>query len=401
MIQKTDILVAGGGIAGLMAAMTFAHRGYDVICADPAPPITDQADAGSDLRSTAFLLPAVEMFDQIGLWSHLAPHAAELNTMRLCDAGGVENVIRETADFVPEEIGQPRFGYNLPNLALRREMAGFAQSADRLDLRFGTGVRNVLTRTSHALVTLTDGTQVEAELVIGADGRSSPVRESAGISVRTTRYGQKAIVFAVSHAQPHDGISTEIHRTGGPFTLVPLPDAPTGTHRSAIVWMETGPKASALMELDEAAFTAAATERSCHVLGPLTLESPRRIWPIISQEAQALTARRIALIAEAAHVMPPIGAQGLNTSFADIAALRDASTRHGLGTPEMLADYASARSRDISLRERGVEWLNRAAMTDVQALRDLRRRGLAAISGLAPIRQTAMRTGMGLSRPGQ
>ena len=393
---ETEIVVAGGGVAGLMAAMCFAARGHEVICVDPAPPVTDAGDPRSDLRSTAFLMPAVEMMDEIGLWPRLAPDAAELRVMRLCDSGGALNAIREQVDFSAEEIGYPRFGWNVPNRALRARMVDHAAGFERLDLRMGRALSGMLARTAHARLTLDDGTRISAQLVIAADGRDSFVRDAVGIPAQTTRYGQKGMVFAVSHPVPHDGVSTELHRTGGPFTLVPLPDAPDGTHRSAVVWMETGPKVGDLMALDAGAFSIAATERSCGILGPLRLEGERAAWPIITRAASALTAPRTALIAEAAHVMPPIGAQGLNTSFADIRALIGAAGRHGLGSPEMLADYAAARAADIGLREWGVDLLNRAALTEMPELRDLRRRGLGLLAGLAPLRRAAIRKGMGL-----
>lgn len=395
-VEKTDILVAGGGVAGLMAAMSFAQIGYSVICVDPSPPVSDRGDARADLRSTAFLMPAVEMMQEVALWPLLAPHAAELRVMRLCDSGGVENGIREQVDFDAAEIGYERFGWNIPNWALRDTMIGHAARFETLDLRMGRAVKSMLPRTNAARITLDDGARIEAKLVVAADGRNSLIREILDIPSRITRYGQKGIVFAARHPEPHDGISTELHRTGGPFTLVPLPDE-GGTHRSAIVWMETGPNVADLMALDDDAFSAAATQRSCNILGPLQVEGGRRSWPIISQQAESLIGVRTALIAEAAHVMPPIGAQGLNTSFADIRALIDAAGRNGIGSEQMLDDYAQARQRDITLRERGVEMLNRAALTDAQPLRDLRRSGLRLLGGLAPMRHAAIRRGMGLS----
>jgi 2-octaprenyl-6-methoxyphenol hydroxylase len=195
------------------------------------------------------------------------------------------------------------------------------------DFRPGIGTAQLLTRETEARVTLSDGARLRARLVIAADGRNSAVREAAGIDVRTTRYGQKALAFAVTHPIPHENVSTEIHRSGGPFTLVPLPDytGEDGIARpsSAIVWMERGPEVRRLMALDTPEFEAEMTERSAHLFGPLTLVSRRTVWPIISQTAEALSAERVALVAEAAHVVPPIGAQGLNMSLADIRTLLD------------------------------------------------------------------------------
>jgi 2-octaprenyl-6-methoxyphenol hydroxylase len=397
--ENTDILVSGGGVAGLVATIAFAANGFRTLCVDPVPPVTEAAADGSDLRSTAFLQPSVRLMDEIGLWPRLAPYAAPLRIMRLADAGGAEPEIREVRDFVADDLGEEAFGYNLPNWLLRREMVAHLAEMPNAELRMGTALNQLLPRQTEALAGLSDGTALRAQMVIGADGRNSFVREALGITAKTTRYGQKAIVFAVSHPLPHEDISTEIHRTGGPFTLVPLPDA-NGQHHSAIVWMETGPKATDLMAMDEGAFTSALNTRACGVLGELTLASPRRIWPIITQKSDALTGPRTALIAEAAHVMPPIGAQGLNMSLKDITTLLYGVTaardkgEDWAGAP-VLSAYEKARELDITARLKGIDLLNRAAMAEAQPLRDLRRRGLTALHGLGPVRQVAMRMGLG------
>jgi 2-octaprenyl-6-methoxyphenol hydroxylase len=235
--------------------------------------------------------------------------------------------------------------------------------------------------------------------VIAADGRDSFLREAAGIGARRWGYGQKALVFTVAHDMAHEGVSTEIHRTGGPFTLVPLPDRDGAPH-AAVVWMETGPRAAALAALAPEAFEAELNARACGVLGTLRLASPRRLWPIVSQSAERLDGPRLALVAEAAHVIPPIGAQGLNMSLADIATLRDLvlearAAARDIGDPDLLARYARARHPDIAMRIAGVDMLNRAAMAETQSLRDLRRAGLRLLHGLAPLRRGAMRLGLG------
>jgi 2-octaprenyl-6-methoxyphenol hydroxylase len=261
------------------------------------------------------------------------------------------------------------------------------------------GFRDLLSRDSEARVTLTDSARVSARLVIAADGRASPVRQAARIGVTTTRYGQKAVVFAVTHIGPHENISTEVHQSGGPFTLVPLP-TDAGTHRSAVVWMIDGAEAQRLMTLPEAEFSAAATARSGGVNGPLTLASRRQVWPIISQRADRMIAERVALIAEAAHVMPPIGAQGLNMSLADIAALADlAETNPGdLGSRAMLQDYARKRERDVQIRVAGIDLLNRTSQIGNPALQDLRAAGIRALHDVTPVRKALMRLGLGAGR---
>jgi len=397
MTETCDILISGGGIAGMSAAAVLGAAGFDVICVDPAPPITGREEAGADLRSTAFLQPARALLDEAGVWERLAPHASPLQVMRIIDAGGDQPEPRVTRDFNAADISDQPFGWNLSNWLLRREFSAHLEAMPGVRFLTGIGARSLLTRMGEARVGLSDGRQVRCKLVLAADGRGSPMREAAGIGVDTTRYGQKALAFAVTHPIPHDNVSTEIHRSGGPFTLVPLPDY-EGKPCSAVVWMERGPRATELREMDVPAFEAAMTERSCALFGPLTLASQRTIWPIISQMATELTGERIALMAEAAHVVPPIGAQGLNMSLADLRCITELARAHpeGLGDEAMLTAYARARHNDIRMRVTGIDALNRASMADAQPLRDLRAKGLDALYGLAPVRHTLMKMGLGM-----
>jgi 2-octaprenyl-6-methoxyphenol hydroxylase len=392
---QTDILISGGGVAGLAAAVAFGAAGFNVIVFDLAQPVTGAAQDGADLRTTAFLQPAQRFLDRAGLWDALAPEATALEIMRIVDAAKEPATQR---DFVADDISDAPFGWNLPNWLLRRVMVDRIAAMPNVSLRTGTGFASMVARLDRALVRLSDGTQVAAKLVIGADGRNSAVRQANNIDVATTRYGQKAITFAVTHPEPHGGISTEVHRDGGPFTLVPLPDH-EGQPCSSVVWMDTGPNIAALAALDDDAFTAAANHRSAGVNGPLTLVGKRSVWPIISQIADCITAPRTALVAEAAHVMPPIGAQGLNMSLADMASLLDLAVenRDTLGEPAMLAAYQKARHSDMRLRVTGIDALNRTSMAASPLIHDLRALGVKALHDAAPIRRRLMKMGLGVS----
>ncbi|KPA20088.1 2-octaprenyl-3-methyl-6-methoxy-1,4-benzoquinol hydroxylase [Shimia sp. SK013] len=392
-----DILISGGGIAGLTAAAAFGNAGFSVQCVDPTPPVTERDVAGADLRTTAFLQPARALLDQAGLWDRLAPHAAALQVMRIVDAGGDLPEPRIIKNFDAADLSDQPFGWNLPNWLLRREMLARIDDLPNVDLRLGTATTTLFTRTNEARVGLSDGSQATARLVIAADGRNSPMREAARIKVNTTRYGQKALALAVTHPIPHANVSTEIHRSGGPFTLVPLPDY-NGMPSSALVWMERSARATELFELDEATFEAEMTERSCALFGPLKLASRRTIWPIISQSAERLHGERLALVAEAAHVVPPIGAQGLNMSLGDMRVLLDLATANPsqLGDATMLETYHRRRFAEVKLRVQGIDMLNRASMVEARPLRDARAMGLNALYSLAPVRKTLMQMGLGV-----
>ncbi|MFZ5962824.1 UbiH/UbiF family hydroxylase [Thalassococcus sp. BH17M4-6] len=394
-----DIVISGGGIAGLAAAAAFGSDGKRVLCVDPAPPVTDRDADGADPRSTAFLQPAQALLAEAGLWDRLAKHAMPLQVMRIVDAGGDLPEPRVTKSFDAADISDLPFGWNLPNWLLRREFSAYLSKLPTVDYRPGTATKTLFTRQAEARVGLCDGSRVRTSLVIAADGRGSPMRQAAGIGVTTKRYGQKALAFAVTHPIPHENVSTEIHRTGGPFTLVPLPDY-DGRPSSAIVWMEEGPKAQALMDLEVPAFEAAMSERSCHLFGPLTLASKRTIWPIIAQHADRMSGERVALMAEAAHVLPPIGAQGLNMSLADLRVLRDLvrDRPDQIGDADMLEAYHRARFADIRTRIAGIDLLNRTSMQSNPLLRDARAAGLNALYGVKPLRKTLMQLGLGTTR---
>jgi len=394
-----DILISGGGVAGLTAAAAFGSAGFRVLCVDPAPPVTEMEAEGADLRTTAFLQPARDFLARAGLWDRLEPHASELRVMRIVDAGGQTPDPRVAHDFNAADISDLPFGWNLPNWLLRREMVARLAEMDSADFRAGTGTATVLTRAREELVGQSDGTRLRARLVIAADGRASPVRQAVGIPVTTTRYGQKALAFAVTHPAPHGNVSTEVHRSGGPFTLVPLPDRADGTPCSAVVWMERGPEVLRLAALPEAEFNAEMTARSAGLFGPLTLLTRRSVWPIISQIAARMEAERVALVAEAAHVVPPIGAQGLNMSLADLRVLLDLAetTPDRLGDRAMLHRYHRARHLEVRARVAGIDALNRASMVDAQGLRDMRMRALNAFYAVAPVRRTLMRAGLGVT----
>ncbi|MFV0358913.1 FAD-dependent monooxygenase [Tropicimonas sp.] len=394
---RTEILIAGGGIAGLTAALTFGRAGFRTVLVSPEPPVTEGAADRSDLRSTAFLRLAISLFERIGLWDDLATTATPLNMLRVVDTVGWPPAIRDSREFDAADLGQQSFGWNLMNWRVLQGLIRVLGGMENVELRFGTRFSAMVARDNEVIVRLSDGDSVVAKLLIGADGRGSAVREAAGIGVRTTHYGQKTLAFVVSHPKSHNNVSTEIYNEGGPFTLVPLPDV-DGHPASAVVWMNPGSHAQELATMPAVEFEARMSERSCYMLGPLHLRSERRLWPIISQRAERLSARRVAIMAEAAHVIPPIGAQGLNTSLNDLILLRDEALkagRDGLGGAAMLAAYDRCRSTDIRRRVAAIDLFNRVTRSPDPRMQMLRLTGMKTIHDIAGLRRAVMRAGMG------
>lgn len=393
----TDVFVSGGGIAGMVATLAFERLGYSVICADPTPPPTSRDDGNADLRTTAFLQPAQTFLDNLDLWTELQSEATPLEVMRIIDAGTQSDppAIRVSKDFISREISDLPFGWNLPNWFTRTTLETAIHCSKKAEFLSGVKTERLFTRETEARISLSNGARYRAKLVIGADGKESFIRNTSGIAVNQTRFGQKAIAFAVTHPLPHENISSEIHRSGGPFTLVPLPDY-NGQASSAVVWMERASKAAELMALDETAFEKEMTERSCHILGPLKLVTRRSIWPIMSQLANRIAAQRVALVAEAAHALPPIGAQGLNMSLADIKELTTlVKGAKDIGDQQILRRYEQKRMPDLKLRLNGVNALNVTSMSNNSLLHDVRAKGIETLHAFAPVRKSLMRLGLG------
>jgi 2-octaprenyl-6-methoxyphenol hydroxylase len=380
------ILVAGSGPAGLIAALGFAHEGFAVVLAGPEP-------SGKDSRTTALMNPALAMLDRLGVLDRIRPDCAPLKVMRIIDATG--RLIRSpTVTFRASEIGEDQFGLNVPNAVLLPALLSAAKKHDGIDWR-RTLVSGWDLGTDKAVATLEDGSTVEASLVVAADGRASPAREAAGLHARTRAYPQSALVLNFGHRSDHAFTSTEFHTETGPFTQVPLP----GGHCSSLVWVVRPETAEQLATLDDATLSAHIEERMQSMLGRVTVEAGRQIYPLAAVSSLRFARNRVALVGEAAHVFPPIGAQGLNLGIRDIFDLLETAlkNRHDPGAPQALATYDLKRKPDILARSSAVNLLNRSLLSDMLPAQMARSAGLGMLGAFSPLRAFFMREGL---RPG-
>ena len=397
--RNIDIFISGAGPAGLLASISFASLGYSVFCVDPHKPVTQANDEGADLRTTAFLQPAKNFLDSLDLWEKLKSYAVPMEIMRIIDAAGKNWPLNETTtkDFLSSDISDLPFGWNIPNWLLRRAFIEKASKYSNLELKFGLTTSSFIRRDDAAFVYLDDGSQIKAQLVIGADGRNSLIREKSQIKISRKEFSQKALTFIVTHEKPHQNASIEIHRSGGPFTFVPLADFERKAC-SSVVWMESNKNIERLLELNSKEFEKQVNNRSCSHLGKLKVISHVTAWPIISQIAKQLTAKRTALIAEAAHVLPPIGAQGLNMSLADIKSLYDLvkDTSRLSNINEILDKYDKSRRLDVKTRVLGINALNEVSKSSLPIAQKSRALGINFLHSSPQIRQGLMKLGLGL-----
>ncbi|WP_269929407.1 UbiH/UbiF family hydroxylase [Aminobacter sp. HY435] len=383
--DSTRILVAGTGPVGLLSALAFAQAGFGVVIAGPPA----RADDG---RTTALMVPALKVLDRIGVLGELSKDAAPLKTMRIID--GTSRLIRSPiVTFRAGEIGEDHFGYNFRNSVLNAVLERAVTGHSGIEWRRAL-VEHWQLGPDLATATLSDGTLVQSALAVAADGRGSPARQAAGISSSSRALPQAALVLNFAHSRDHAFTSTEFHTETGPFTVVPLPG-----RRSSLVWVVRPETARQLADLDDAALSVRIERQMQSMLGRVTVDGGRQIYPLSTSLPQRFGQNRIALVGEAAHVFPPIGAQGLNLGIRDVDQLVEIAAKHAAdpGSAAALAAYDSSRRPDILARTGAVNLLNMSLLSDMLPAQMARGLGLNVLGGFSPIRAFFMREGL---RPG-
>jgi len=380
-----EAVVVGAGPAGLTAAIALAIGGVETVLVAKRPEQPDN-------RTSALLAGSVAALKALGVWEACCGHAAPLRTIRLAD--DTQRLLRapEVA-FSAAEIGLEAFGHNVENrhllAALEARAAALAHLA-RVD-----APATAVTAGANALtVELADGRSVTARLAIGADGRKSLCRAAAGIATAGFAYPQAALTLNFAHARPHGDVSTEFHTESGPFTLVPLPG-----DRSSLVCVVGSAEAKRLAALPDDELSETVERRSHSILGKVTVEPGRGVFPLAVETAERFAARRIALIGEAAHVVPPIGAQGLNLGLRDAATIGELAVeahRDGRdpGSDRLLAEYDRLRRPDVASRTAAVDILNRTLVAEFLPAHGMRGLGLYLLDRIGPLRRAVMREGV-------
>jgi 2-octaprenyl-6-methoxyphenol hydroxylase len=380
-----DVAVIGGGPAGLAAAIALAQTGACTALVARRAPYADN-------RTTALLGASVDLLQRLDVWPRCQDKAAALQTMRLVDDTG--RLIRAPeVRFSSDEIGLDSFGYNIENRAL---MTALEQRAAELSglTRLDDEADTISPHDAGVAIRTRQGTFLSARLVVGADGRQSLCREAAGIEVGRRALDQAALTFNVGHSRRHRNMSTEFHTAQGPCVFVPLPG-----ERCSVVWVASPPEAARLMALSDDDLSEAAEAQSHSILGRIRVEPERHVFPLAIERPAQFAKARIALVGEAAHVLPPIGAQGLNMGLRDAADIADIvaqaiASGEDPGSPQVLDRYNGARRADVFSRTFAIDLANRSLLSDFLPVQSLRAAGLHLLGAVGPLRRLAMREGL-------
>ena len=390
-----SVIISGLGISGLITASLLCKEKIKVECFEPI----DISKFHADQRTTAFLNPAIGVFKEIGIWDKIEPFSQPLKEMEIIDAGSQKKAGLASVVFEPKEVNIENFGYNVPNSILRLELLRWLKKNKNFVLNIRDSIVKHYAFDDSILVRTAKGKELNGKLLISCEGKESAIRKREEINTVKTSYSQLAMVFQVSHSKKHKDRTTEILDVGGPFTIIPIRDSSKQT-KSTVVWMDNSDVINEAYSLENAEFNSIISKKSLGVRGNIKLVGKRQKWPVSSQLSKTLISKRTVLIAESAHVMPPTGAQGLNTSVEDIIALHNICKKalknnEDIGADKVLRQYNIKRFPLTGSKVFGIHLLNKISMTENSFLRIARKNFLLYLDQSPLLRRTLIKAGLG------
>ncbi|QKT03121.1 UbiH/UbiF/VisC/COQ6 family ubiquinone biosynthesis hydroxylase [Ectothiorhodospiraceae bacterium 2226] len=397
-LYEYDVIIVGGSLVGAAVACALGgSTDLRIAVVEPQPPVTPAATAagkdGFDLRVSAITPASQRILRGVGAWPAIeAARLAPFHHMHVWDAGGNGEIHFDCAD-----LGEPLLGYIIENRVVQHALHARMQALPNIDLYSPARLTKLAWDAAHMQITLEDGRHLSAQLVVGADGANSTVRDKAGISVRGWEYNQRAVVTTVRTERPHQDTAWQRFLPEGPLAFLPLPSG-----YSSIVWSTTPARAAELLALEEEPFAAALAEAFEHRLGRVLEVGPRASFPLRTLHANAYVRPRLALVGDAAHAIHPLAGQGVNLGFADAACLAEVlieaiQKRQSLGSIAVLRRYERWRKGENLAMLAAMDGFKRVFGSELPAVRWVRSLGLNLTHAVLPVKNLLMRHAMGLA----
>lgn len=403
MTNKTlfdgDVVIAGGGLAGLTLALALEQAGLEVAVAD-LQPLEDQLEPEFDGRASALAYTSWRMFEALGLAAGLEPHAQRIEQIVVCDGrphggprpgGPGPHVLHfDREEISPGEDGEP-LGWMVENRRSRQALVRAVRSRDRIHVFAPAAADRYEKRPGGIDLVLADGSRLSGRLLVACDGKASRLRRQAGVRTAGWHYGQKGIVATVRHGEPHHGVAYEYFLPAGPFAILPLTD-----NRASLVWTEPDAIADALKAAPDAVFQEELENRFGDFLGAVAPVGPRWTYPLGMRFAERFCEERLAFVGDAARGIHPLAGQGFNLGIRDAAALAEVcgeARRVGLdiGHLATLRRYEGWRKFDSATLAAGTDVFNRLFSNDIEPLRQIRGLGMSIVDAIPPARRFFMR----------
>lgn len=386
----SDVAIIGTGPVGLITATVLAKENqFQINLFGPKP---NEETLAKDTRTTAFMAPSVILLEKCDIWQNCKKNAAPLKHLRMIDDCG-SLVKAPDCYFTSEELNMSAFAQNIPNSDLNKALIDKIESDPKINWIETQVVTNINHSNTNIQITTKENQVFNTQFCIGADGKNSICRTAAQIKTEQWQYDQTAIACAFTHSSPHNATSTEIHRKTGPMTLIPLEE-----YRSSLVWSLTPEEAKRIASLNDEEFSAVLYENSHAILGDITSLEPRVAFPISGLKVEKFAQNNIALVGESAHVIPPIGAQGMNLGLRDAAHLSEILKSYsslGDNLNEIQDKYNASRKSDVASRTFVVDMLNKSLLLNDISLKTIRSTGLTALRNFKSLRQMIMQQGLG------
>lgn len=390
-----DLLILGGGLVGMTLAIAAAKKGISSHVVDRADPAELTAD-GFDGRASAISTASWNLFGNIGLADRLEPHGCPIHSIAVSD-----QLEPGSIDFTPEP-GEGSLGRMFANRELRLALFEIARTQDLIQWHANSEIVSRDRDEFGVSATLADGKALRGSLMIAAEGRGSPTRDEAGLSIAKWDYSHRAIIAGLTHEKPHGNVAWEIFYPDGPFALLPMRDGEDATHRSALVWTVDEKDAAGTLKLSDRAFLAEVAKRMGDIFGSIDSVGPRSSFPLGFHHTAKITADRLALVGDAAHGIHPIAGQGLNLGLRDVGALVEVLCEGrllglDLGDAQLLDRYENWRGLDAFTVALATDGLTRLFGVPGRTASAVRRIGMAGVQRTPALKHWFMNEARGVS----